>query len=151
MEPSMDRQPAWTEDDSKNFLDYGRFFVPDREEQIAAILEVIPDPGDGLVVDLCCGEGLLSGAMLERFPQARVLGLDLSPAMLARAETAAGPGRDRFTGRPFDLADTAWRGFAEPGPAFVSSLPIHHLDGEGKRTLYRDLAAALASGGAVVI
>jgi tRNA (cmo5U34)-methyltransferase len=151
MDTSPDSPPAWSEDDSKNFLDYGRFFVPDREEQIAAILDVIPDPGDGLLVDLCCGEGLLSRAMLERFPRARVLGLDLSPAMLARAETAAGPGRERFTGRPFDLADTAWRRFAEPVRAFVSSLAIHHLDAEGKRVLYRDLAAALAPGGALVI
>jgi tRNA (cmo5U34)-methyltransferase len=151
MDTSPGRQPAWTEDDSKNFLDYGRFFVPGREEQIAAILDVIPDPGDGLLVDLCCGEGLLSRAMLGRFPRARVLGLDLSPAMLARAGTAAGSGHDRFTGRPFDLADGAWRRFDEPVRAFVSSLAIHHLDGEGKRTLYRDLAAALAPGGALVI
>src|SRR4051794_5447892 len=103
MDTSPHRPPAWSEDDSKNFLDYGRFFVPDREAQIAAILDVIPDPGDGLLVALCCGEGLLSRAMLERFPASRVLALDLSPAMLARAEAAAGADRGRFTGRPFDL------------------------------------------------
>jgi tRNA (cmo5U34)-methyltransferase len=151
MDNTVENRPAWSEDDSRNFLDLGRFFVPDREAQIAAILDVIPDPGDGLLVDLCCGEGLLSQTMLARFPRARVLGLDLSPAMLARAGNAAGAGRDRFTGRPFDLADSAWRRFAEPVRAFVSSLAIHHLDGEGKRQLYRDLAAALAPGGAVVI
>src|SRR3954453_8608310 len=125
MDRQSDRQSGWDEDSSRNFIDLGRFFVPEREEQIAAVLGLIPDPGDGLLVDLCCGEGLLSRAMLARFPHARVLGLDLSPPMLARAGTVAGSDRDRFTGRPFDLADDAWRRFAEPVRAFVSSLAIH--------------------------
>src|SRR5215203_1457391 len=147
----MDPQPSWSESDSSNFIDFGRFFVPDREEQTAAVLDVIPVPGDGLLVDLCCGEGLLSQALLERFPRARVLALDLSPAMLERARARLAAHGDRFATRRFDLADRSWRRFPEPVRAFVSSLAIHHLDGEGKRELYRDLAAALAPGGAAVI
>ncbi len=147
----MDRQPGWDETSSRDFIDLGRFFVPEREEQIAAVLDLIPDPGDGLLVDLCCGEGLLSRALLEHFPQARVLAMDLSPAMLAQARVTCASASDRFATRPFDLADRSWRTFSEPVRAFVSSLAIHHLDGDGKRQLYRDLAAALAPGGALVI
>lgn len=150
----MDRQSGWDETSSRDFIDLGRFFVPEREEQIAAVLDLIPDPGDGLLVDLCCGEGLLSRALLERFPRSRVLALDLSPAMLAQARAACADcpgGADRFATRPFDLADRSWRTFSEPVRAFVSSLAIHHLDGPAKRQLYRDLAAALAPGGALVI
>ena len=147
----MDRPPGWDETDSRQFLALGRFFVPEREEQIATIAAVIPQPGDGLLVDLSCGEGLLSLALLERFPRARVLGLDLSPAMLEQARGTCAAFADRFEARLFDLADASWRVFSEPVRAFVSSLAIHHLDGEGKRRLYRDLAAALAPGGAVVI
>jgi len=143
--------PTWQESDSSKFIDYGRFFVPDREEQIATFLDVIPDPGDGLIVELCCGEGLLSQALLDRFPRARVLALDLSPAMLAAARARLAGHGDRFSTRQFDLADRSWRQFPEPVHAFVSSLAIHHLDGDGKRELYRDLTAALAPGGAVVI
>jgi len=146
-----DRQPGWDEADSREFIDLGRFFVPDREQQIETILGMIPEPGDGLLVDLCCGEGLLSRSLLQRFPQARVLAMDLSPAMLESARRACSAFAERFETRPFDLADLSWRGFAEPVRAFVSSLAIHHLDGEGKRRLFRDLAAALAPGGAVVI
>jgi tRNA (cmo5U34)-methyltransferase len=146
-----DRTPGWDEADSREFIDHGRFFVPAREEQIATVLAMIPEPGDGLLVDLCCGEGLLSRALLERFPRARVLALDLSPAMLAQARATCAAWADRFETRPFDLADSSWRSFPEPVHAFVSSLAIHHLNGEGKRRLFRDLAAALIPGGAVVI
>ena len=147
----MDRQAGWDEADSREFVDLGRFFVPDREEQIATILAMIPEPGDGLLVDLCCGEGLLSRSLLERFPRARVLAMDLSPAMLEQARATCAVFADRFETRPFDLADRSWRSLAEPVRAFVSSLAVHHLDGEGKRRLFRDLAAALAPGGVVVI
>jgi tRNA (cmo5U34)-methyltransferase len=146
-----ERTPGWDEADSHEFIDLGRFFVPDREEQIAAVLDMIPEPGDGLLVDLCCGEGLLSRALLERFPRARVLAMDLSPAMLEHARDVLAAHGDRFTTRPFDLADRSWRTFPEPVRAFVSSLAVHHLDGPGKRELFLDLAAALAPGGAVVI
>jgi tRNA (cmo5U34)-methyltransferase len=147
----MDRQPGWDEHDSQDFLDLGRFFVPDREEQVAAVLDMVPDPGDGLLVDLCCGEALLSRALLERFPRARVLAMDLSPAMLEHARAALATYGERFTARQFDLGDRSWRSFPEPVRAFVSSLAVHHLDGAGKRELFLDLAAALAPGGAVVI
>ncbi len=146
-----ERTPGWDEHDSHDFIDLGRFFVPDREEQVAAVLDMIPDPGDGLLVDLCCGEGLLSRALLERFPRARVLAMDLSPAMLEHARIALAAHGERFTARRFDLADRSWRSFPEPVRAFVSSLAVHHLDGAGKRELFLDLAAALAPGGAVVI
>jgi tRNA (cmo5U34)-methyltransferase len=147
----MDRPSDWDENDSREFLDLGRFFVPDREEQIATIAAMIPDPGDGLLVDLCCGEGLLSRALLERFPRARVVGMDLSPTMLEQARATCAAFAERFETRPFDLADRSWRSFSEPVRGFVSSLAIHHLDGEGKRLLFQDLAAALAPGGAVVV
>lgn len=41
------------------------------------------------VVDLGCGPGNLTAALAERWPGARVLGLDSSPEMLAKAESHA--------------------------------------------------------------
>jgi tRNA (cmo5U34)-methyltransferase len=148
---TTERTPGWDETDSREFIDSGRFFVPDREEQIATVLDLLPEPGEGLLVDLCCGAGLLTAALLERFPRARVLAMDLSPTMLEHVRTTLRAHGDRLQTRQFDLADLSWRRFQEPVHAFVSSLAIHHLDGDGKRVLFRDLAAALAPGGAVVI
>jgi tRNA (cmo5U34)-methyltransferase len=151
---------GWDEDHSRRFLDYGRYFVPERERQIGIIGDLIPPPPEGapgdahggaLLVELCSGEGLLSRALLERFPACRMLALDGSAAMRERTRATCGAAADRLTAAAFDLAGRDWRAFAEPPHAIVSSLAIHHLDGAEKRALFRDMAAALASGGALVI
>jgi tRNA (cmo5U34)-methyltransferase len=148
----MSEQPSWSERDSQHFIDYGRFFVPERERQVATVCALVP-PRDGpfLALDLACGEGLLAEAILARFPQATVEGLDVSPAMLARAAGRLAPYGERFRTRQFDLADAAWRSPAGAAHAIVSSLSVHHLDGEQKRDLFRDLLHMLAPGGALVI
>jgi tRNA (cmo5U34)-methyltransferase len=149
-----DPKPSWDEADSREFLEAGRFFVPEREMQIAAICGLIPEPTDGgpaHLVELCCGEGLLSAALLARFPSAVVHGYDGSEAMLAHARAALAGFSERFATQTFDLADGAWRRFPWPVHAFVTSLALHHLDGAAKRRLFADLAAVLAPGGALVI
>src|SRR5689334_25386760 len=110
MEPiDSTNPPAWSEDNSQTFIDRGRYFVPERETQIQIICDLIPAQEQPLhVLELCCGEGLLAQALLERYPNAQVHGLDGSPTMLdaARARLAAyGP---RFTAAPFDLAAPDW-------------------------------------------
>jgi trans-aconitate methyltransferase len=143
---------GWDEDNSRQFLDYGRYFVPERERQIDIIGALIPPPPAGtLMVELCSGEGLLSRALLDRFPACRMLALDGSAEMRARTRATCGALADRLTVAAFDLAARDWRSFAEPPHAIVSSLAIHHLDGGEKRALFRDLAAALAPGGVLVI
>ena len=105
-----------------------------------------------LAVELGIGEGWLSEAILERFPPARVLGLDGSPTMLRAAEERLRPYADRFEARQFRLEDRSWlERVGSEARCFVSSLVIHHLDAEGKQTLYHDLHARLSPGGAVLI
>ena len=147
---------GWDEDNSRRFLDYGRYFVPDRERQIGIIGDLIPPLPEGaqrgaLLVELCSGEGLQSRALLERFPACRLLALDGSAEMRERTRATCGAEADRLAVAAFDLAGRDWRAFAEPPHAIVSSLAIHHLDGGEKRALFRDMAAALASGGVLVV
>jgi tRNA (cmo5U34)-methyltransferase len=152
MMPEVVAAPQWDERHSREFLDFGAYFVPERSRQIDIVVSLIPlAPPGSLLVELCCGEGLLSSEMLRRFRDCRVLALDGSARMRARTLECCGRFADRITTSAFDLAQQSWRSFPSPPHAIVSSLAIHHLDGPEKRALYRDLAASLAPGGALVV
>src|SRR5262245_55908258 len=99
------RAAGWGEDNSRQFLDYGRYFVPERERQIGLIGDLIPPPPAGspegaLLVELCSGEGLLSRA---RFPACRMLALDGSAEMRERTRATCGAAAERLTVAAFDL------------------------------------------------
>ena len=72
--------------------------------------------------------------------------------MLERATASLANFGDRFEARPFDLFRDDWLD-ALPSRVrcFVSSLAIHHLNGEQKQQLYRNLAGRLEPGGALLI
>jgi tRNA (cmo5U34)-methyltransferase len=142
----------WSEAASRTFIDLGRYFVPEREQQIAAFVDLIPARDQPFsVLELCCGEGLLAGALLERFPTCTVYGFDGSPAMLEHARQQLAQYGDRFQTQLFDLADSSWRALERPVHAVVSSLTIHHLDGVEKRQLFHDIYRLLESGGIFLI
>lgn len=144
--------PAWSENDSQKFIDLGRYFVPNRELQIATICDLIPEhDGPFNVLELSCGEGLLAESILQRFPTSIVYGYDLSPAMLQRAQQRLAAYGNRFQTQQFALADDSWRSPAWPVHAVISSLTIHHLDDAGKEALYHDVFRMLAPGGVFVV
>jgi tRNA (cmo5U34)-methyltransferase len=144
----------WSEAASRQFIERGHIHIPNRDEIGATILDLIPAESDEsfLAVELGVGAGWLCEAILRRFPSARVIGLDGSPAMLREAATRLEPFAGRFELRPFRLEDDDWRtAVGNDVRCFVSSLVVHHLSGDGKRQLYRDLFAQLEPGGAVLI
>jgi trans-aconitate methyltransferase len=144
----------WSEEDSRNFIERGRIFTPARDEIQEAILGLIPaQPNEEfLAVEIGIGGGWLAEALLDRFPGARVLGLDGSSTMLHTSADRLRRFGERVELRHFSLEDRDWRsGLSESVRCFVSSLVIHHLDSQGKRTLYSDLYDRLQDGGGVVI
>lgn len=147
-------QPAWQEDDSTTFIRYGDAITPSRAEHVALLTSLIPARPDEpfLAVDLACGAGGLSAAILERFPASQVVALDGSHRMLDEARRRLAPYAGRVDLRHFDLFARNWLDTL-PGPArcFVSSMAIHHLDGPGKQRLFRDLYDRLEPGGALLI
>lgn len=62
-----------------------------------AILDRITDLDPDVVLDLGCGTGQLTRRLVETFPEATVLGADLSAGMLERAAAA-----ETDAGQPFD-------------------------------------------------
>jgi len=145
-------QPTWDEKYSQDFLRYGRYFVPDREHQMQTIANLLTDTGSsGALFDLGCGEGLLSEAILEKHPEWIVYGLDVSPEMRQHAESRLSRFGKRFHARHFDLYAPSWPRLQEPLLAIVSSLAIHHLSGDGKQELAREVIDLLAPGGAFIV
>jgi len=150
-----DPDHRWTESESATYRDLSRYAVPQRERQTALIVDRVgATAATGDVLEICCGEGLLTAALLEHLPAGRVLAYDGSDSMLAATRERAArsiAGADRLVTRKIDIADRDWRRFEAPLRAAVSSLAVHHLDGPGKRALFADLHAALAPGGVFVL
>lgn len=145
---------GWDEADSELFLEMGEIFTPRRDEIAETLLSLIPaaaeEPFQG--VEMGVGAGWLSEAVLRRYPNASMLGLDGSPTMLAAASNRLAPFGERFAARQFALTDSTWPA-SLPGDlgCVLSSLTLHHLDDEGKKSLYARLRPCLTSGGALLI
>lgn len=148
------QEPAWQEADSTNFIAFGAALIPYRDEIEHVLLDLVPAaPGEPVrAVEIGTGAGWLSDALLRRFPAARVVGLDGSPAMLSETAQRLAPFGDRVDLNPFRLEDPAWPD-SVPGRVhcFLSSLVIHHLDGPAKRDLFARLFDRLEPGGALLI
>jgi trans-aconitate 2-methyltransferase len=96
----------------------------------------------GAVYDLGCGAGNVTKLLAERWPQARVTGVDSSMAMLEKARAAA----PRIAFLHAELA--AWRA-AEPAGIVYSNAAFHWL--EDHAALFPRLMAQLAPGGTLAI
>ena len=153
MKNKSDKDPTgWDECVSKLFIDYGNYFVPDREYQIRTICDLIPNTKKTItIIELCCGEGLLSGVLLEQFPNCTVYGYDGSPEMLNLAAQNLSRYGKRFIAQGFNLAEKDWRYPGISANALVSSLCIHHLSGQQKRNLFKDVYRILSPGGVFII
>lgn len=106
------------------------------------LLDRIPIADASLVHDLGCGAGAITRIVAERFPGARVVGLDSSPEMLARPR--AEPGRIEWV--QGDIA--AWEPERAPDLIF-SNAALHWLkDHPG---LFPRLFRRLAPGGCLAV
>jgi tRNA (cmo5U34)-methyltransferase len=109
------------------YLDEIRAEVPRYAELQDQAVDAIPF-APARVLELGIGTGETTRRVLERYPDADVVGLDSSPEMVFRAremgiEVRLARMEDPLPDGPWDLV--------------ISVLSVHHLDGEGKRDLFR--------------
>jgi tRNA (cmo5U34)-methyltransferase len=151
--PEPQNEGAWDEDDSATFRAVGAVAVPDREEQLATLLCLLPFRTDEefTAVDLGSGEGALSAALLRCFPSASVVALDGSASMRSATQAALAPFGTRATVAPFDLFSTDPPPALDEADCVLSSLVLHHLDGAAKRRFFGDAAARISGRGALLI
>jgi trans-aconitate 2-methyltransferase len=106
------------------------------------LLNAVGRMGAGDVIDLGCGSGVMGEALGARAGGRRVIGVDSSPAMLAKA--GAAPGYDSL--QQVDIAD--WHPVRAPG--LIYSNAALHWVGNHEDLLPR-LAATLTKGGTLAV
>ena len=122
----------------------------DHSEPNAAFVARLAELGArGAMLDIGCGPGHVALLVAERFPDARVLGVDLSKHMLERAEEhrARSAHADRIE---FRVADA--KGLGLPDASFdtvFSNTILHHIP--DPVPFLREAARVLAPGGALLI
>lgn len=85
---------------------YARF-ADHRSRPFADLMARVGAQQPRLVVDLGCGNGPLTLALAERWPQARVVGVDSSPQMLEAARRLEGEGRVEWVEADLSRLDPA--------------------------------------------
>ena len=124
-----------------------RRLIPCFDEFYGTVGELVARscPESPRILDLGAGTGLLSAAIVDRVPAAKLHLLDASPDMLRLAA-------DRLAGWQPQILVQSLSAELPHGPfdAVVSALAIHHLDDAGKRELYGRVFTELASGGIFV-
>jgi trans-aconitate 2-methyltransferase len=115
----------------------------------AQVLERLPLRGDETVLDAGCGSGILTGELLERLPNGRVIALDRSENMLAQAREHLEP---RFPGQVTYIAADLGRldeaEIPEPVDAIFSTETFHWVHDHDR--LFRGLSALLKPGGRLI-
>ena len=106
-------------------------------------------PPEFVAVDLACGPGSISQRLLNRFPEARCIAVDMDPVMLALGQGALGTSGGRLRWVEADIALQRWlEKLAEPAVDVVlSTTALHWLDSPQLVRLYRDLGALIRPGG----
>lgn len=117
-------------------------FGDQRLRPAVELLNRVPIADASLVYDLGCGTGAVTRIIAKRFPGARVIGVDSSPEMLARA--SAEPSRLEWA--RVDIAD--WK--PERAPDLIySNAALHWL--KGHRALFPGLLGSLAPDGCLAV
>jgi len=115
-------------------------FAGERARPFVDLLGRVDAAAPRTVVDLGCGEGALTASLAQRWPTARVTGIDSSPEMLAAADAHARPGQVEFR-----LGDVRTWTPEEPLDVLVSNAVLHWVPGHAD--LLHRWAGGLAPGG----
>ncbi|RYF06375.1 MAG: trans-aconitate 2-methyltransferase [Comamonadaceae bacterium] len=119
-----------------------RRFEDERTRPAAELLARVPHPAPARVVDLGCGPGNSTELLVQRYPQARVTGIDNSESMLVSA-------RERLPGVDFLLGDIAqWQPDEAPDLIYANA-SLQWVGGHEE--LFPRLFASLAPGGVLAV
>lgn len=119
-------------------------FAGERLRPAIDLLARVPLERPGLIYDLGCGTGTSTRILAERWPEARIVGLDSSPEMLETARKDTGSERVGYA-----QADIGGWQAAEKADLVFSNAALHWLDHHDR--LMPQVAAQVRPGGWVAI
>jgi SAM-dependent methyltransferase len=127
-------------------------YLPDREQRYAAMLDTVEAVAGSAprILDLAGGTGSITRRVLDRFPAASAVIVDVDAALLAIAAGTFG-GDDRVRIVAVDLATPAWLAqLGEPSGSFdavLTATALHWLTAERIAGVYAESAGLLRPGG----
>ncbi len=130
--------------------------IPFSSEHMETMLRLI----DGLkrpvrrFLDLGCGNGLASGVILLRHPEAKGVLVDFSEEMLMAARIQLAEYGSNIYYCEEDLTKKNWLNCSigrNPYEVVVSSFMVHHLPDARKKELFKEVLGLLAPGGIFVL
>lgn len=117
-------------------------FEQERTRPVRDLVAALPARDVQVAIDLGCGPGNSTEVLADRFPQARVSGLDSSNDMLVAA-------RERLPGTHFELGDIAAWDPVESFDVVLANASLQWLPDHA--TLYPRLVSRLAPGGSLAV
>ena len=117
-------------------------FASERTRPAFELAARVPVERARLVVDLGCGPGNSTAVLAQRWPDARLVGIDSSAEMLARARASRVPAQ-------WVQGDAATWVAAEPASVVFSNATFHWVDGH--RPIFVRLLRSLEEGGALAV
>ena len=117
-------------------------FEEERTRPVRDLVAAIPAGTVGVAVDLGCGPGNSTEVLAQRFPGARVTGMDSSDDMLISA-------RERLPALHFELADIATWNPDQTFDVILANASLQWVPDHA--TLYPHLVSKLAAGGSLAV
>lgn len=125
-------------------------YILRRKERFELMVRLVADTQKNIsrVLDIGCGTGSLMLAVLERFPDAEVCGIDFDPALLVLAGKRLARFGERVRIIEGDLRDESWvEVVSDPANAAVSATALHWLSPQQLINVYKHLGKILCPGG----
>jgi SAM-dependent methyltransferase len=123
---------------------------PVRKEQLDILLTVLADTyePDKCILDLGFGSGLVEAMIFERIPEARVIGVDYSSAMMNLADRRLKAYREQYTIVEHNLAELDSLNLPAGDYQIVVSVhSLHHLEPERVQRIYGWIHDRMKAGG----
>jgi len=115
--------------------------IPQYLEQNRIIFDLLPEQDRGYrVLDLGCGNGVLSELVLRKYSTPHVVGFDITEGMLKAYAKKLGAYAGKFELKRGDfLKDPVGEGY----DIILAGLTLHHLTWRQRKEFYKTLGAAL--------